>query len=895
MNEKYPLALPEGTVLAGQYIVEKVLGQGGFGITYEAKDYKTSERVAVKEFFPDAMATRTNQTTVMPFSGEKGENYVYGKSCFLQEAETLAKFIGNENIVRIHSYFEENGTAYFVMDFIEGTSFDKYLEQHGGKIPYEEAANILIPVMDALSAVHSKGIVHRDVTPDNIYITKEGVVKLLDFGAARYSLGDQSRSLDIILKHGFAPKEQYTRRGKQGPYTDIYALGATFYFALTGKRPPDSVERLDEDDLVPPSSLGVQLSGVAEDAILKALSVQPADRFQNMSDFKGALLGSRQAVAVGSQPAVVQTFFDAPVQDGMSRTESMGAPRPGGEQDTDLQDLANTVKTAGKLAGRLAGRMAGKMAEKTAATAGVMAGTAEKMSEIMAAKRAETAEKLAAKAAEREAEKAAREAERAAREAEEAERRAAEQAAAEAARQAAAEAARQAAEEAVENTAESPNIAGETTMDTVGRTVGITGNGTAHETITGGAPKKSAINKKLFIVPVGLIAAVLIGFFAFKPDGTDRSNITDNSAGTSSQTTHSSQGSTSEPVSDKSTEPEPTTPPEPAVTLSGDWSVVGNSAANILNGGIRIGNYLIGEGECSIWDYAEQKYLFEDNYALSNLTFVDGLLYFVVDGYILFYNPTDGKLYELEIDSFLSGSVLSLLMTRDFCVVCCQNSDGTATVYRMSRTSGEYETCFTVKDEKCFTLSDDGWLYYTCKDEEGVSKIYSMRLDTLEPGPSSLVRLNNTEYSVCNLIVVDNYLYYSTYNQVNFQNYYIRRLDREVGYRDTDPVWKISAELNEPTREDGFGFNINKDNHFIYFYAYTSVDGTDYTPNLYAVKGYENSTFDIERISKNSHSPSILYNSDGTYRLNYLHHEEDDNGYGVYYRDYNIEGIKIEN
>lgn len=168
MNEKYPLALPEGTVLAGQYIVERVLGQGGFGITYEAKDHKTGERVAVKEFFPDAMATRTDQTTVMPFSGEKGENYVYGRTCFLQEAETLAKFIGNENIVRIHSYFEENGTAYFVMDFIEGTSFDEYLKEKGGKVPYEEAAEILIPVMDALSVVHSKGIVHRDVTPDNI-------------------------------------------------------------------------------------------------------------------------------------------------------------------------------------------------------------------------------------------------------------------------------------------------------------------------------------------------------------------------------------------------------------------------------------------------------------------------------------------------------------------------------------------------------------------------------------------------------------------------------------------------------------------------------------------------------------------------------------------------------
>ena len=412
MNEKYPLALPEGAVLAGQYIIEKVLGQGGFGITYEAKDHKTGERVAVKEFFPDAMAARTDQTTVMPFSGEKGENYAYGKTCFLQEAETLAKFIGNENIVRIHSYFEENGTAYFVMDFIEGTSFDAYLKQKGGKIPYEEAAKILIPVMDALSAVHGKGIIHRDVTPDNIYITNEGVVKLLDFGAARYSLGDQSRSLDVILKHGFAPKEQYTRRGKQGPYTDIYALGATFYFALTGKRPPDSVERLDEDDLIPPSSLGVQLSGPAEDAILKALSVQPADRFQDMMAFKAALLNPQPAPAVvGGQPAVSQIYFNAPDQTGISHTGTTGTPVPVTGQDSDLQDLAATMKSAGKLAGKLAGRMAGKMAEKSAETAGIMAGTAGKMAEIMAAKKAETAEKLTAKIAEQKTGKTVTEAE----------------------------------------------------------------------------------------------------------------------------------------------------------------------------------------------------------------------------------------------------------------------------------------------------------------------------------------------------------------------------------------------------------------------------------------------------------------------------------------------------
>ena len=300
MNNKYPLALPEGTILAGQYVIEKALGQGGFGITYKARDHKTGNTVAVKEFFPETLATRT-QCTVVPFDGERGENYEYGKTCFLQEAETLAQFIGNENIVKIYSYFEEYGTAYFVMEFIEGINFDEYIKQRGGRVSYEEAENVLIKIIDALSIVHSKGIVHRDVTPDNIYITNDGTVKLLDFGAARYSIGDKSRSLDVVLKHGFAPKEQYTRHGKQGPFTDVYTVGASFYFGLTGKRPPDSIDRIETDDLIPPSNLGIAIPKHKEDAILKALSVQPADRFQTMAQFKSALCGE---TVVGAVPVM---------------------------------------------------------------------------------------------------------------------------------------------------------------------------------------------------------------------------------------------------------------------------------------------------------------------------------------------------------------------------------------------------------------------------------------------------------------------------------------------------------------------------------------------------------------------------------------------------------------
>ena len=237
--EKYPLALTPGTVLAGRFIIGRVLGQGGFGITYLAQDYQTKERVALKEYFPEAMVTRSQNLTVSFFSGEKKDFFEYGKSCFLEEAKTLAQFIGTENIVRIYSYFEENDTAYFAMEFIEGESLQDYISSKGGKIPFEDAKRIIFPIMDALEIVHSKGIIHRDISPDNIYICKNNSVKLLDFGAARYSLGDKSRSLDVVLKHGYAPKEQYTRPGKQGPFTDIYSLAATLYKTLTGRTPPD--------------------------------------------------------------------------------------------------------------------------------------------------------------------------------------------------------------------------------------------------------------------------------------------------------------------------------------------------------------------------------------------------------------------------------------------------------------------------------------------------------------------------------------------------------------------------------------------------------------------------------------------------------------------------------
>ena len=316
---KFPLALPHGSILAGQYVTGRVLGQGGFGVTYLAFDRTLTLKVAIKEFFPDTMAGRTaGSPQVTAFTGERGEQFRYGLERFLDEARTLAKFLGNPNIVGVRSYFEENGTAYFVMEYVEGVSLKAHLKNSGGKIPWQEAVRILLPVMDALSAVHREGIIHRDIAPDNIYLTGSRQVKLLDFGAARYSLGDKSQSLDVVLKHGYAPKEQYTRRGRQGPFSDVYALAATFYASVTGYVPPDALDRLEEDDLVPPSARGVHMPPALEDAILRGLEVNAQDRFQSMEEFAAAV--REAAKQEEQQREEEQTSYQPPVQQQAAQT-----------------------------------------------------------------------------------------------------------------------------------------------------------------------------------------------------------------------------------------------------------------------------------------------------------------------------------------------------------------------------------------------------------------------------------------------------------------------------------------------------------------------------------------------------------------------------------------------
>lgn len=290
-KRKYPQALPDGSILAGQYLVGNVIGQGGYGITYAALDVKKEKKVAIKEFFPESLVRRSsNGHSVRGRMADAEGDLEYGKSQFLLEARILAGMSGHPHIVQVKRYFEENSTAYFAMEYIDGISLQGYIRNHGGSISWPEVTSLMAPVMGALHTAHQNGIIHRDVSPDNIIITSSGTVKLLDFGAARFSLGDRSKSFDVMLKAGYAPVEQYSRHSRQGPFTDVYAVAASMYAAITGYLPPESIERDERDTIKTPSQMGIALPAGKEKVLMKGLAVYAKDRYQTMLEFGKAVL-----------------------------------------------------------------------------------------------------------------------------------------------------------------------------------------------------------------------------------------------------------------------------------------------------------------------------------------------------------------------------------------------------------------------------------------------------------------------------------------------------------------------------------------------------------------------------------------------------------------------------
>ena len=280
------------TILKARYLVGRVLGFGGFGVTYIGMDLVLEQKVAIKEYLPTDFSTRMpGQAQLTVYTGENEGQFSAGLTRFLDEARRLARFNDVPGVVQIKDTFSENNTAYIVMEFLDGENVKEILKEEG-KLPYDRALEITVAVLSTLTEVHKEGIIHRDISPDNIFVTNDGQIKLLDFGAARYATTYHSKSLSVILKPGYAPEEQYRSRGNQGPWSDVYATAATMYRMLTGVTPEEALERLAKDEVKEPSKLGVEIGENAENALMNALNIKAEDRYQSAQEFIDALLSA---------------------------------------------------------------------------------------------------------------------------------------------------------------------------------------------------------------------------------------------------------------------------------------------------------------------------------------------------------------------------------------------------------------------------------------------------------------------------------------------------------------------------------------------------------------------------------------------------------------------------
>lgn len=299
--------LKPGTVLREKYLIGKAIGEGGFGITYIGRDLTLDMRVAVKEYYPHGASNRNNErsnyVTMSERSREASEKEMQR---FLNEARTLARFSDNPGVVSVRDFFKDNGTAYIVMEYLDGITLKSYLGKHG-HIPPKDLAEMLDPVLQALHGIHKQGLIHRDISPDNIMLLKDGRLKLLDFGAARYV--GEGRTLSVVLKPGYAPEEQYRSKGDQGPWTDVYAICATIYKCITGITPDESIQRVFEDELKRPSELGIDIPPEYEQALMQGLAVKSADRIQSVDPLRRSLSGTDKnghpgAIDVAGTPSI---------------------------------------------------------------------------------------------------------------------------------------------------------------------------------------------------------------------------------------------------------------------------------------------------------------------------------------------------------------------------------------------------------------------------------------------------------------------------------------------------------------------------------------------------------------------------------------------------------------
>lgn len=290
------------TILKGQYLVGCALGEGGFGITYIGWDMFLHIPVAIKEYFPSGVVIRDQgQHTVSVFAGKDEESFLQGRSSFFREAQKVAKFDNNVGVVSVKNCFLENGTAYIIMEYISGINLGAYAELHGGKLTFTETLKLLRTPILTLEELHRASTWHRDISPENLMLAKDGKVKLIDFGSAMES-DREKKTRVLMIRAGYSPVEMYSSTGEDGPYSDVYSMAATIYKLITGVTPPPATDRLDNDPLVPPSALGVKdISHAQEAALLKGMAVQVKSRYQTMEEFFDGLYGKNAPAPAPSQ------------------------------------------------------------------------------------------------------------------------------------------------------------------------------------------------------------------------------------------------------------------------------------------------------------------------------------------------------------------------------------------------------------------------------------------------------------------------------------------------------------------------------------------------------------------------------------------------------------------
>lgn len=295
-------ALPPGFELE-EYQIESVLGHGGFGITYLATDLRLQQWVAIKEYLPNELAVREGVTTVFAKSSSDEEAFQWGLQRFILEARTLAHF-KHPNIVRVARFFERHGTAYMVMEYQEGQSLKEYCKERD--FSQTDLENLLFPLLDGLEQVHAAGFLHRDIKPNNIYIRNDHSPVLLDFGAARFAVGQRSSSLTSIVTPGYAPFEQYDTKSLQGPWTDIYAMGAVMYFLITGGPPQEVVSRIKHDEMPRATEVGQDRFGAEFlQAIDWSLAVDEEARPQSVAEWRQALRATPLDIFPAPAPAAL--------------------------------------------------------------------------------------------------------------------------------------------------------------------------------------------------------------------------------------------------------------------------------------------------------------------------------------------------------------------------------------------------------------------------------------------------------------------------------------------------------------------------------------------------------------------------------------------------------------